>query len=99
MSSKGRGKSFREAITPPNPVTQFITSPTEGKEPEEQIIAQTSFVPVLKQKETKSQHLHLILKPSQVKRLKENADRAGLSVNEFISQLLDHFLDDEQKSH
>lgn len=39
--------------------------------------------------ETKSRRLQLVLQPSLYNRVKDGAKQAGLSVNEFVHQILD----------
>lgn len=87
-------KSFKD-----NPALQFITTAAEDKEqPREQKQA----VPLPTEKppagykvnplyvETKTRRLQLVLQPSLYERVKAGASAAGLSVNEYVHQILDN---------
>ena len=43
-------------------------------------------------KETKSKHLQLLLKPSTFAKLKQASDNSGLSVNEYVNNVLEDIL-------
>ncbi len=82
-----------------NPALQFIsTDETETRPPEQKTIAlpQPTEKPPKGYKlnplfiETKSRRLQLILQPSLYERVKAGAAAAGLSVNEYIHQILDN---------
>ena len=82
-----------------NPALQFISAAeTETKPPEEKTIAmpQPTGKPPEGYKvnplyvETKSRRLQLVLQPSLYERVKAGAAAAGLSVNEYVHQILDN---------
>lgn len=81
-------KSFKD-----NPALQFISATEE--EPQEQAPQQPTEKAPEGYKlnplyiETKSRRLQLVLQPSLYKRVKDRAKAGGLSVNEFIHNLLD----------
>lgn len=86
-------KSFKD-----NPALQFISS-TEPEETETR--QEPELPPEAAQKppkgyklnplyvETKSRRLQLVLQPSLYERVKTRAKAEGLSVNEYVSQVLD----------
>lgn len=86
-------KSFRD-----NPALQFISTVESGeaRQEEREPIPQTNptgklpegykFNPLYV--ETKSRRLQLILQPSLYERVKAGAVAAGLSVNEYVHQIL-----------
>lgn len=82
-----------------NPALQFIsTAETETLPPEEKTITmpQPTEKPPEGYKlnplyvETKSRRLQLVLQPSLYDRVKAGAAAAGLSVNEYVHQILDN---------
>lgn len=82
-----------------NPALQFIsTAETETQPPEEKTITmpQPTEKPPEGYKlnplyvETKSRRLQLVLQPSLYDRVKAGAAAAGLSVNEYVHQILDN---------
>ena len=87
-------KSFKD-----NPALQFISNP----EPEETTPAEREPVRMPRPTEkppagyklnplyveTKSRRLQLVVQPSLYSKVKAGADAAGLSVNEFVHQILD----------
>lgn len=81
-------KSFKD-----NPALQFISATEE--EPQEQAPQQpTEKAPEGYKRnplyvETKSRRLQLVLQPSLYERVKSRAKASGLSVNEYVHQLLD----------
>lgn len=91
-------KNFKE-----NPALSFITAP-ESEESAEQVQksvdvavpAKTPNTPPAGYKmnpmyvETKSRRLQLVLQPSLYERVKKAAKDAGLSVNEYVHQILDN---------
>lgn len=82
-------KSFKD-----NPALQFITQP-EPEEPEQTIPQTPPGKPPAGYKldprfvELKTKRLQLVLQPSLVERVKDKAFSQHLSVNEFISRLLE----------
>lgn len=86
-------KSFKD-----NPALRLISAPDEdSQEHEEQISISETIVkapegykinPVYV--ETKSRRLQLILQPSLFERVKSGANTSGLSVNEYVHQILDN---------
>lgn len=74
-------KSFKE-----NPALQFISTADE-EQTEEKAPEGYKLNPLYI--ETKSRRLQLVLQPSLYKRVKDRAKAGGLSVNEFIHNLLD----------
>lgn len=86
-----------------NPALNFITTP-EQEEPTEQVQesvdvgvpAKIPNAPPAGYKmnpmyvETKSRRLQLVLQPSLYERVKKAAKDAGLSVNEYVHQILDN---------
>lgn len=85
-------KSFKD-----NPALQFISAAAEA-EPEERepAQAQTTEKPPAGYKvnplyiETKTRRLQLVLQPSLYDRVKAGAKASGLSVNEYVHQILDN---------
>ena len=81
-------KSFKD-----NPALQFISATEE--EPQEQTPQQPAEKAPEGYKlnpfyvETKSRRLQLVLQPSLYDRIKARAKASGLSVNEYVHQLLD----------
>lgn len=81
-------KSFKD-----NPALQFISATEE--EPQEQTPQQPTEKAPEGYKlnplyvETKSRRLQLVLQPSLYDRVKARAKASGLSVNEYVHQLLD----------
>lgn len=80
-------KSFKD-----NPALQFITA--AGEEPTEQETATPAKAPEGYKVnpmyvETKSRRLQLVLQPSLFERVKKRATQSGLSVNEYVHQILD----------
>lgn len=82
-----------------NPALQFIsTAETETQPPKEKTITmpQSTERPPEGYKlnplyvETKSRRLQLVLQPSLYDRVKAGAAAAGLSVNEYVHQILDN---------
>ena len=90
-------KSFKD-----NPALQFISEPQQ-EEPVEQQKPQEN-KPIAKSNEkppegyklnplyveTKSRRMQLVLQPSLYERVKKGANAAGLSVNEYVHQILDN---------
>lgn len=78
-------KSFKD-----NPALQFITNTEETeREATESKAAPEGYKLNPLYIETKSRRLQLVLQPSLYNRVKEKAQGAGLSVNEYIHQILD----------
>ena len=80
-------KTFKD-----NPALQFIsTADTEEtrKETPESLAAPEGYKINPLYIETKSRRLQLVLQPSLYNRVKDGAKQAGLSVNEFVHQILD----------
>lgn len=84
-----------------NPALQFIsTAEPEETRQEEREISTPQAKPAEKPPEgykinplyveTKSRRLQLVLQPSLYDRVKEGAAAAGLSVNEYVHQILDN---------
>lgn len=76
-------KTFKE-----NPALQFISAPSEEPEirpitPPEGFKRNPEYV------EVKTRRVQLVLQPSLYARVKQKAKQSDLSVNEFISQVLD----------
>lgn len=94
-------KSFKD-----NPALQFISTaePEEGRQEGWEPMPQTSSTgkPPVGYKvnplyvETKSRRLQLVLQPSLYERVKAGATAAGLSVNEYVHQILDNATRDER---
>ena len=73
-----------------NPALQFISTaePEETRQEERELPAsQAKLNPLYV--ETKSRRLQLVLQPSLYDRVKAGAAAAGLSVNEYVHQILD----------
>lgn len=81
-------KSFKD-----NPALQFISSAEEERiEPEREKTtgkATAGYKVNPLYVETKSRRLQLVLQPSLYERVKKRATNSGLSVNEYIHQILD----------
>lgn len=81
-------KSFKD-----NPALQFISSAEEERmEPEREKPtgkAPDGYKVNPLYVETKSRRLQLVLQPSLYERVKKRATNSGLSVNEYIHQILD----------
>ena len=82
-----------------NPALQFIsTAEPEETRQEERELPASQAKPAEKPPEgyklnplyveTKSRRLQLVLQPSLYKKLKENAKKSGLSVNEYVHRVL-----------
>lgn len=87
-------KSFKD-----NPALQFISAADEQEGP--QATPTTAKAPAGYKVnplyvETKSRRLQLVLQPSLFERVKARATASGLSVNEYIHQLLDEATREEQ---
>lgn len=87
-------KSFKD-----NPALQFISAADEQEAP--QATPNTAKAPAGYKVnplyvETKSRRLQLVLQPSLFERVKARATASGLSVNEYIHQLLDEATREEQ---
>jgi predicted DNA binding CopG/RHH family protein len=77
-----------------NPALQFISGATDQAQHQEAAQPQPAEAPEGYKVnplyiETKSRRLQLIVQPSLYNRIKAGADAAGLSVNEYIHQILD----------
>lgn len=92
-----------------NPALQFISNAeteTQPEEPEERETVQSQPRPAEKPPEgyklnplyveTKSRRLQLVLQPSLYEKVKAGAKAAGLSVNEYVHQILDNATREEQ---
>jgi len=91
-------KSF---INNENPALQFISNvpeeePKAPKIPVEQMLTEVpdEYKPDFRitRKEKKSRRLNLVIKPSVYEKTKEKADLLGVSVNDYISQVLEQAL-------
>ncbi len=84
-------KSFKD-----NPALQFISTAGEETRKEERETPRPAEKPPEGYKlnplyvETKSRRLQLVLQPSLYERVKVGAKTAGLSVNEYVHQILDN---------
>lgn len=85
-------KSFKD-----NPALQFISAAGDaGPEQQDSAQAEAAGNPPAGYKvnplylETKSRRLQLVLQPSLYARVKAGAAAAGLSVNEYVHQILDN---------
>lgn len=89
-------KTFTDslAVEDLNPALQFISS-TEAVTKPEPGKQQTRFVFNTPERETKSRRLQMLIKPSTYDRIKEKADAAGTSVNNYINALLEYYLENE----
>ena len=67
-----------------NPALQFISAAETETKPPEGYKVNPLYV------ETKSRRLQLVLQPSLYERVKAGAAAAGLSVNEYVHQILDN---------
>lgn len=88
-------KSFKD-----NPALQFISSTEPEPQPVEQLADQPETPPRATEKppagykmdprfvEVKSRRLQLVLQPSLYERVKAKAAAAGISVNEYVHQIL-----------
>lgn len=80
-------KSFKD-----NPALQFISTNTEEREAPTEQTAQKPPEGYKRNPlyiEVKSRRLQLILQPSLYERVRAKAKAAGLSVNEYVHQILD----------
>lgn len=82
-------KTFKD-----NPALQFISQPEPAADPTPEEIAKKLGVPEgyrinPRYIEKKSRRLQLVFQPSLYERVKAAADAAGLSVNEYIHEVLD----------
>ena len=91
-------KTFKD-----NPALQFISTAKK----EEQEVKQEHTVPTTTKApegyklnplyvETKSRRLQLILQPSLFDRVKREAEKSGLSVNEYVHRILDEATNGEK---
>lgn len=84
-------KSFKD-----NPALQFISTAEEETQQAERGTPRPAEKPPEGYKlnplyvETKSRRLQLVLQPSLYERVKAGAKAAGLSVNEYVHQILDN---------
>lgn len=84
-------KSFKD-----NPALQFISTAEEETQQGERETPRPAEKPPEGYKlnplyvETKSRRLQLVLQPSLYERVKAGAKAAGLSVNEYVHQILDN---------
>ena len=104
MAASKKKPDFRAAVAR-EPAAMFISSaeePTEAEAPaprpspsEERTPApiMASILKDMPKHETRSRRLQLLMKPSLYTRLKEIADRSGLSVNELINAVLERAID------
>lgn len=76
-------KNFKD-----NPALQFISTPAEDRQAP---AAPTAPPPGFKivYEETKSRRLQLLLQPSLYRKIREAAEAAGISVNEYCHQALE----------
>ena len=86
-------KSFKDIS---NPALQFISSaqPQESSAELEAPITETSATPTAPRRpaataEVKSRRVQLVFQPSLYKKVKKAAKGAGLSVNEYVHQILE----------
>lgn len=86
-------KSFFEDLNPALAIidtTGATTKPDENGE-------QQRFVYATPERETKSRRVPLLLKPSLYNSIKEEADKAGASVNDYIRAVLEYHLQEKAK--
>lgn len=72
-----------------NPALQFISTPEAQSEEQTPAKAPEGYKLNPLYIETKSRRLQLVLQPSLYDRVKAGAKAAGLSVNEYVHQILD----------
>lgn len=95
-------KNFKD-----NPALQFISTPAPAAESAKETPDQAPAQPRSKEKppegykinplyvEVKTRRLQLVLQPSLYDRVKAGAQKRGLSVNEYVHQILDHATTEE----
>ncbi len=91
-------KTFIAGIEESNPALQFISTPAEEPESRGEIVIpqpKPDKPPEGYKKnplyiEVKSRRLQLVLQPSLYERVRARAEATGLSVNEYIHQILDN---------
>lgn len=80
-------KTFVKEI---NPAIQFISSAQEDIELDESTLKAQPLAPRKKKLvERKTKRVQLVLKPSVYAKLKAEADEAGMSINELITELIE----------
>ena len=89
-------KSFKD-----NPALQFISQAAEEQTQEQAPVKPTTKAPEGYKLnplfvEVKSRRLQLVLQPSLYERVKTGASAGGLSVNEYIHQILDEATREER---
>ncbi len=77
-----------------NPALQFISTPTEGEDQDQEAEAIPAKAPEGYKLnplyiETKSRRLQLVIQPSLYERIKARATASGISVNEYCHKALD----------
>lgn len=88
-------KSFKADI---NPAMQFITQPKDTAAPSTPTMkAPTGYKLNPFYVETKSRRLQLLVQPSLHARLKERADKDGMSLNELVNSFLEDGLREERE--